>query len=35
MTFDDTLDLLAAICLMLGAFLSVAAGVGLLRFPTR
>jgi len=33
MTFDDTLDLLAAICLLLGAFLSVAAGVGLLRFP--
>lgn len=33
MTFDDTLDLLAAISLMLGAFLSVAAGVGLVRFP--
>lgn len=33
MTLDDTLDLLAAISLLLGAFLSVAAGVGLLRFP--
>jgi multicomponent Na+:H+ antiporter subunit G len=33
MTFDDTLDLLAGICLLFGAFLSVAAGVGLVRFP--
>jgi len=33
MTFDAILDLLAGICLLLGAFLSVAAGVGLLRFP--
>lgn len=33
MTFDDTLDLLAAIALLFGAFLSVAAGVGLVRFP--
>ena len=33
MTFDETLDLLAAICLLLGAFLTLAAGVGLLRFP--
>ena len=30
---DDVLDLLAAVCLFLGAFLSLAAGVGLLRFP--
>lgn len=33
MTFDEILDLLAAISLLLGAFLSVAAGIGLLRFP--
>lgn len=33
MSFDDILDLLAGISLLLGAFLSVAAGVGLLRFP--
>jgi len=33
MTFDDALDLAAAICLLLGAFLSLAAGIGLLRFP--
>ena len=33
MSFDDILDLLAAISLLLGAFLSVAAGIGLLRFP--
>jgi multicomponent Na+:H+ antiporter subunit G len=32
-TFDDTLDLFASISLLLGAFLSVAAGVGLVRFP--
>jgi multicomponent Na+:H+ antiporter subunit G len=30
---NDTLDLLAAISLLLGALLSVAAGVGLVRFP--
>jgi len=33
MTLDEILDLIAAICLVLGAFLSVAAGIGLLRFP--
>ncbi len=33
MTFDDVLDLIAALCLLLGALLSVAAGVGLMRFP--
>ena len=33
MTTDQILDLLAAIALLLGALLSVAAGVGLLRFP--
>ncbi len=33
MTFDEILDLPAAIALLLGAFLSLAAGVGLLRFP--
>lgn len=33
MSADDGLDLLAAIFLLLGAFLSFAAGVGLLRFP--
>lgn len=33
MTPDEWLDLAAAACLVLGAFLSVAAGVGLLRFP--
>lgn len=33
MTGDQILDILAAVCLLLGAFLSVAAGVGLLRFP--
>jgi multicomponent Na+:H+ antiporter subunit G len=32
-TFDEILDLPAAIALLLGAFLSLAAGVGLLRFP--
>lgn len=31
--FDAVLDLLAAICVFLAALLSVAAGVGLLRFP--
>ena len=30
---NDTLDLLAAISLLLGALLSLAAGVGLVRFP--
>ncbi|MBC7725530.1 MAG: monovalent cation/H(+) antiporter subunit G [Burkholderiaceae bacterium] len=30
---DPYLDAIAAICLLLGAFLSLAAGVGLLRFP--
>ena len=33
MTADEILDLLAGIFLLLGAFLSLAAGVGLLRFP--
>ncbi len=33
MSFDDVLDLVALVCLVLGAALSVAAGVGLLRFP--
>lgn len=33
MSIDDILELAAAICLLLGAFLSLAAGVGLLRFP--
>jgi multicomponent Na+:H+ antiporter subunit G len=33
MTLAQTLDLLAAVCLLLGAFLSLAAGVGLVRFP--
>lgn len=33
MTFDEILDLLAAVSLLLGAFLSLAAGVGLVRFP--
>jgi multicomponent Na+:H+ antiporter subunit G len=33
MSFDSILEVLAAICLLLGAFLSIAAGVGLLRFP--
>jgi multicomponent Na+:H+ antiporter subunit G len=33
MTADDTLDLLAGISLLLGAFLSLAAAVGLVRFP--
>jgi len=32
-TFDETLNLLASISLLLGAFLSVAAGIGLVRFP--
>lgn len=31
--FDAVLDLLAAVCIFLAAVLSVAAGVGLLRFP--
>ena len=33
MSLDDILDLVAAACLLLGAVLSLAAGVGLLRFP--
>jgi multicomponent Na+:H+ antiporter subunit G len=33
MSLDDILTLLAGICLLLGAFLCFAAGVGLLRFP--
>jgi multicomponent Na+:H+ antiporter subunit G len=32
-TGDDVLDLFAGISLLLGAFLSLAAGVGLVRFP--
>jgi len=33
MTVDGVYDVLAGISLLLGAFLSVAAGVGLIRFP--
>jgi multicomponent Na+:H+ antiporter subunit G len=33
MNLDDWVDLASAICLLLGALLCVAAGVGLLRFP--
>jgi multicomponent Na+:H+ antiporter subunit G len=33
MTLYELLDILAAICVLLGAFLSLLAGVGLLRFP--
>lgn len=33
MTVDEILDLIAAVLLLLGAVLSLAAGVGLLRFP--
>lgn len=33
MTFTDLLTLLAAISLLLGAFLSLAAGIGLTHFP--
>ena len=33
MTLDSVLDLVAAVCLLLGAFLAFAAGVGVIRFP--
>lgn len=33
MTLDTILDILTGACLVLGAFLSLAAGVGLIRFP--
>ena len=33
MTGDEVLDLVAALCLLVGAVLSVAAGIGLIRFP--
>ncbi|WP_167140149.1 monovalent cation/H(+) antiporter subunit G [Diaminobutyricimonas sp. TR449] len=33
MNLDDWIDLAAAICLLLGALLSAAASIGLLRFP--
>jgi len=33
MTMDTLLDVLAGICFVSGAFLSLAAGVGVLRFP--
>ena len=33
MTMDDAYDIAAAVCLLLGALLSLAAGVGLVRFP--
>ncbi|MGV8881820.1 MAG: monovalent cation/H(+) antiporter subunit G [Rhodoglobus sp.] len=33
MTFDDILDISSIVFLIFGAFLSVAAGVGLVRFP--
>jgi multicomponent Na+:H+ antiporter subunit G len=32
-SLDLVLDILTGVCLVLGAFLSLAAGVGLLRFP--
>jgi multicomponent Na+:H+ antiporter subunit G len=32
-SLDDILDIISLVFLLLGAFLSVAAGVGLLRFP--
>lgn len=33
MNIDSVLDLAAAVCLLLGAFLAFAAGVGVIRFP--
>ena len=33
MTGDDWFELAASVCLLIGALLSLAAGVGLLRFP--
>ena len=33
MSFDDILDLVAAVLVLGGAFLTLAAGVGLIRFP--
>lgn len=33
MSLDATLDLIAAVLLVFGAFLSLVAGIGLLRFP--
>lgn len=33
MTWDTLLDIAAGVCLLLGALLSLAAGVGLVRFP--
>ncbi|PPF60038.1 Na+/H+ antiporter subunit G [Clavibacter michiganensis] len=33
MTLDDWFELAASVCLLIGALLSLAAGVGLLRFP--
>ena len=33
MTVDDWFELAASVCLLIGALLSLAAGVGLLRFP--
>jgi multicomponent Na+:H+ antiporter subunit G len=33
MTLEAILDTIAGVCLVVGAFLSLAAGVGLLRFP--
>ena len=35
MSLDTVLDVAEMVCLLLGALLSVAAGVGLIRFPTR
>ncbi|HRN28551.1 MAG TPA: monovalent cation/H(+) antiporter subunit G [Terrimesophilobacter sp.] len=32
-TLDTVLDVLTGICILLGAFLSLAAGLGLIRFP--
>lgn len=33
MSGDDWIEIAAGVCLVLGAFLSLAAGVGLMRFP--
>ena len=32
-TLDTVLDVLTGVCILLGAFLSLAAGIGLIRFP--
>ncbi len=33
MTVDEIFEIFSAVCLLLGAFLTLAAGVGLVRFP--